>query len=132
MMEGLWMGVPGVTLLGERIPSRLAYSMYRQLAAVAPDIDWEGLFVARTWAEYVEKAVHLARHPEILVPIRRLLRSQMSRTPMLDHTRYTEIVEAAYREMWRRYLKQSEPGSVATMASDTGGTRSHPMNSPGA
>ena len=122
MMEGLWMGVPGVTLLGERIPSRLAYSMYRQLAAVAPDIPWEGLFVAQTWAEYVEKAVHLAQHPDVLVPIRRLLRSQMSRTPMLDHTRYTEIVEAAYRVMWRRYLglgDKSEPGSEATMASGT-------------
>ena len=110
MMEGLWMGVPAITLLGERIPSRLAYSMYRQLAEVAPDIPWVDLFVANTWDEYVEKAVRLAREPQLLAPIRRLLRSQMGRTPMLDHTRYTEIVESCYREMWKRYLGGSENG----------------------
>ena len=118
------MGVPAITLLGERIPSRLAYSMYRQLADVAPDIPWVDLFVANTWDEYIAKAVKLAREPQVLAPIRRLLRSQMGRTPMLDHTRYTEIVESCYRTMWRRYLglsdfNKSEPGSAAPLASDT-------------
>jgi predicted O-linked N-acetylglucosamine transferase (SPINDLY family) len=101
------MGVPAITLVGDRIPSRLAYSFYKQLAIVAPHVPWLELFVATTWDEYVAKSVALAKEPRPLIDIRRKLRGYMESTEMLNHARYTETWESILGEMWRRYLATS-------------------------
>jgi protein O-GlcNAc transferase len=98
--ESLWMGAPVVTLYGNRHAGRMAASI---LTAV-------GLtdLVARTPAEYVERAVRLATEPKTLAALRARLRDQMRRSPLCDGPAFTRTLEQAYRQMWRQFC--STPG----------------------
>jgi protein O-GlcNAc transferase len=94
-VEGLWMGVPAVTLAGDHYPGRMGVT---HLTAV-------GLsdLIARTTKEYVEKAVALALDPDRLADLRRDLRGRMRASPLCDAPRFARALEGAYREMWRSW-----------------------------
>ncbi len=100
-LEGLWMGVPMVTLCGERIPARMGASFLSTL----------GLddFVAATPEGYVELALRHAHDLPRLARLRSGLRDRMRRSVLLDHATYTRAVESAYRAMWRRWCDTSHP-----------------------
>jgi len=97
-LEGLWMGVPPVTLVGDRIPSRLAASFLTTLG--------EHDFIADTPEEYVSMAIWWARHPEALAVVRRHLRRKMAQSILLDHAGYTRLVEQAYRTCWQTWCRE--------------------------
>lgn len=94
-LEGLWMGVPLVTLCGDAIPGRLGASFLTTLGLA----DW----VAASHATYVAHAARGARDVEALVALRADLRRRLAASPLCDHPAYCRAVEAAYRGMWRRY-----------------------------
>jgi predicted O-linked N-acetylglucosamine transferase (SPINDLY family) len=98
-LDGLLMGIPCVTLLGERVSGRSSASF---LAAL--DL---GDLVARTVDEYVELAVRLAGDRERLVHERATLRERLLASPIGDADTYTRAVEAAYRGLWRDWCGDS-------------------------
>ena len=94
-LDGLWMGVPMVTLAGERIPSRMGASILTTLGM--PE------FVASSPAEYVALAIHHAGDRARLAAVRAELRGRLRHSIICDHRAYCRAVEEAYRAMWRRW-----------------------------
>ena len=92
--EALWMGVPTITLRGDRHSGRVG-------ASILVRVDLVDL-VAETRVAYVEKAVTLANDLDRLSELREGLRNKMKGSPLCDSDAFTRDVEAAYREMWRR------------------------------
>jgi len=93
--EALWMGVPVVTLVGDRHAARMGLSI---LSAV-------GLteFVADTPSEYIEICVKLANKWDHLRQLRQTMRERMRTSPLMDGENFTRQLEAAYREMWEQW-----------------------------
>jgi predicted O-linked N-acetylglucosamine transferase (SPINDLY family) len=96
-LEGLWHGVPPVTLLGERTPERLSASFCAALHLHT--------FITRTPQEYVTRAVEIARHcrPE-LATIRTTLQHRIAQSPLC--VGYTAAVEVHYRDLWRSWCQR--------------------------
>ncbi len=99
--EALWMGVPIVTLPGERLASRQTLGFlhgmgFAQLAAETPE-------------DYAALAISLANNPRELRELRHSLRPAMEKSPFCDGARFTATLEAAYRQMWRRHVLGDKP-----------------------
>jgi len=94
-LDGLWMGVPMVTLLGERIPSRMGASILTTLGLRE--------FIASTPEEYVALAIHYVRDLSRLAVLRAELRQRLAGSVICDHRAYCRAVEGAYRTMWVRW-----------------------------
>jgi predicted O-linked N-acetylglucosamine transferase (SPINDLY family) len=93
--EALWMGVPTVTLAGDRLIARQGAS----LLCAAGLADW----VAATPAEYVDKALAFARDLPALAGLRARLRAQMLASPLCDAPRFARHFEEALWAMWQRW-----------------------------
>ena len=104
-LDGLWMGVPMVTLLGERVPARLGASFLSTLGLAE--------LIAPTPQRYVDIAVEHARSPQRLAGIRAELRDRMARSILCDHGAYCRAVEGQYRAMWRRWCASRREGGTA-------------------
>jgi protein O-GlcNAc transferase len=91
--EALWMGVPVVTLAGDRHAARVGAS----LLTAASHPEW----IARTPDEYVAIASALASDREQLSHLRRTLRDDLRRGPLLDHAgqaqRFTDALFACWQ-----------------------------------
>lgn len=94
-LDALWMGVPVATWPGRIISSRLAAATMTALGLsdfVAPDAD-----------AYVGLAVEKANDIDGLAGLRANLRPRLAKSAIADSAQYARAVEAAYREMWRRW-----------------------------
>ena len=95
--ETLFMGVPTVALLGRSPAGRVSAAI---LAAIglrdwaAPDVD-----------AYVALAAERAGDVRGLAALRVDLRRRFLASPVGDPGAYTRAVEAAYRDMWRRWCR---------------------------
>jgi predicted O-linked N-acetylglucosamine transferase (SPINDLY family) len=83
--DGLWMGVPALTLPGERMVQRAGLTM---LNAVGLH-DW----IAESEEDYIAKAVAFATNPTLLKELRSDLRDQTFFSPMCDRVRFTRNLE---------------------------------------
>jgi predicted O-linked N-acetylglucosamine transferase (SPINDLY family) len=101
--EALWMGVPVVTLPGERPVSRQTLGFLDVLGI-------EGL-AAGSEAEYVHIAKVLAADSKRRADLRVTLRPRMADSPLCDPARFTPTLEAAFRQMWRRWCA-GEPATT--------------------
>lgn len=97
--ESLWMGVPVVTLLGNRHASRVGASILSRIGMTD--------LIAESEAAYVESAVMLANDREIMKHLRSTLRSRMAQSPLTDSTRFSRQVEDAYLRMWQAWLSRN-------------------------
>lgn len=93
--EALWMGVPVVTLLGDRHASRVGASL---LTAIGRP-EW----IAHDEAEYVQIAARLSAAVAGIRSGRPALREAMRRSPLLDHAAQAERFAAALRTMWKSW-----------------------------
>jgi predicted O-linked N-acetylglucosamine transferase (SPINDLY family) len=93
--EALWMGVPVVTLRGDRHSSRVGASLLTRVGL--PDL------IAEAEAAYVETAAGLADDLDRLSELRRGLRDRVRDSPLCNGRGFAREIEAAYREMWRRW-----------------------------
>jgi protein O-GlcNAc transferase len=96
--DALWMGVPVVTLRGERAVGRGGVSILSSLGVP----QW----IARTREEYVEIARGLAGEVAWLAEWRRSLREQMRRSPLMDAADFARGFEEALRGMWRAWCME--------------------------
>jgi predicted O-linked N-acetylglucosamine transferase (SPINDLY family) len=94
--EALWMGVPVVTLAGDRHASRVGVSLLRGTGL-------EALGVAENVESYCAKALALVANPAALTALRAGLRDRLRAAPLCDAPRFTRNLEAAYRMMWQRW-----------------------------
>lgn len=93
--EALWMGVPVVTLTGERHSGRVGVSLLN--AVDMPD------WIAETSEQYVSIAAKMAADLPRLAKLRAGLREHMAVSRLCDGKSFAVKIEAAYREMWRKY-----------------------------
>ena len=92
--EALWMGVPTVTLAGDRLIARQGASLLHAAGLgdwVAGDVDG-----------YVERAVVFAGDLERLAALRAGLRAQVAASPLCDAPRFAADLAALLRELWAR------------------------------
>jgi protein O-GlcNAc transferase len=101
--EALWMGVPTVTLAGDRMLSRQGVA----LLACAGLEDWIGV----DDKDYVEKAITHAVDLEKLARLRADLRRQVLASPLFDGPRFARNFEAALWGMWRCFSKVWNDGT---------------------
>ena len=85
--EALWMGVPVVTLAGERFVGRVGASVLTALGQEA--------LIATDEADYIQRAVALAEDRTRLALLRRTLRPTLAASPLCDAPGYTRIFEDA-------------------------------------
>ena len=95
--EALWMGVPVVTLRGDRHAGRVGASLLSQIGL--PDL------IANSVEEYVEIAVALASDPARLMDLRRSLRARIAASPLCDGRAFARKIEAAFRTMWQHWCE---------------------------
>jgi predicted O-linked N-acetylglucosamine transferase (SPINDLY family) len=93
--EALWMGVPVVTLRGDRAAGRMTASVLTCLGLR----EW----VADDPAGYRRIAAALAANPGRLAEQRLTLRERMRASPLCDGAAFTRGLEDVYRTLWRRW-----------------------------
>lgn len=93
-IEALWMGVPVLTLRGDRYLSRLGET----LVSNATLAEW----VADSTDDYVKKAVYFSDNLDPLNALRGRLRGQVLKSPVFDGKRFAKNYEEAVFGMWRR------------------------------
>jgi predicted O-linked N-acetylglucosamine transferase (SPINDLY family) len=95
--DGLWMGVPAVTLSAATAVGRGGRTILNNVGL--------GELVASTAEDYVRIAADLAKDPARLAELRGGLRQRMREAPLMDDKRFARDVEAAYRQMWKRWCE---------------------------
>ncbi len=83
--EALWMGVPVLTLTGERHRSRVGTSILSCLGLSS--------FAAKNVESYVRTAIQLGLDPRPLAQLRPVLRNLMAASPLCDGERFTRTLE---------------------------------------
>ena len=96
-LDSFWMGVPVITLIGSTVVGR---SGWCQLC----NLDMKEL-AAQTPAQFVKIATALANDLPRLVALRSDLRQRMRTSPLMDAPRFARNIEAAYRQMWRKWCE---------------------------
>jgi protein O-GlcNAc transferase len=93
--EALWMGVPVVTLPGDRPASR-------QTIGLLAHVGLEDC-IAGSPTDYVRRATAWAADTARLRDRRHSQRSRMAAAPLCDGALFTPTLEAAFRQMWTRW-----------------------------
>jgi predicted O-linked N-acetylglucosamine transferase (SPINDLY family) len=90
-MDGLWMGVPFVSLTGDRPVGRFGKGILSGLGLSE--------LVAGSREAYVRTAVALARDPARIAALRRGLRQRMVTSRLCDAAGFTRSLESTYQRM---------------------------------
>lgn len=94
--DALWMGVPVVSLAGQRPAGRLSLSLLQRIGHAG--------WVADTGAAYRDKAIALAGDLPALAALRAGLRTQVQASSLCDEAGFVRQLEGVYRGMWKRWL----------------------------
>ncbi len=92
-IEAIWMGVPVLTLAGGNHVSRVGNSIMRSLGLEA--------FVASNRADYIERCIFFAHHPEIIARVRMHLRQTMRQHPAASPAHLAHKLEGLYESVIR-------------------------------
>jgi predicted O-linked N-acetylglucosamine transferase (SPINDLY family) len=96
--EALWMGVPVVTLAGDRFVGRIGASLLT--ASGIPEL------IADTPDDYVAKAAALAQDGDRLAGYRRDLRARVEASLLCDSAAHARAVEAVLRAAWHEWCRR--------------------------
>lgn len=103
-VEGLWMGVPVITLEGQSFLSRQGVGIL--MNAGLPD------WIAVDTNDYVAKAIAHASNLPRLATLRSGLRQQVLASPLFDAPRFAKHFEAALRGMWTQWCNQQQENKL--------------------
>jgi protein O-GlcNAc transferase len=95
--EALWMGVPVVTLRGDRHSARVG-------ASILTRVGLEEL-ITMNEEEYVSRAVGLAGVSDRLKKLRAGMRQRMIASPLCDSKAFARAVEGVYRRIWKSFCE---------------------------
>ena len=98
--EALWMGIPVVSLRGNRHSGRVGASLLTRVGLEE--------LIARDVEDYVQIAATLAADGERLDGLRRSLRQRMAASPLCDGPAFTRKLEAAFRTMWQTWCDKAK------------------------
>jgi len=104
-LEGLWMGVPILTLTGRTFVSRMGLDLLKRLGLE--------VFATTSEDEVVVKACSFASQIDALAQIRQSLRAMMLASPLCDPRRMGRELEQAYRTMWRTWCRRRTSESTS-------------------
>ncbi|MGD0769589.1 MAG: tetratricopeptide repeat protein [Tepidisphaeraceae bacterium] len=93
--DGLWMGVPAVTLHGKTAVGRGGVSILRNLGL--PQL------IAANEGQYVQMAADLAADLPGLAELRASLRGRMRESALMDPGRFARDMESVYHEAWKNW-----------------------------
>jgi predicted O-linked N-acetylglucosamine transferase (SPINDLY family) len=102
--DALWQGVPVVTCTGRTFASRVATSLLHNVGL--PELATTNL------ADYEALALRLAADPAAVKAIKQRLLAQRHTAPLFDTPQLARDIEAAYREMIRRFDENIAPGFI--------------------
>ena len=94
--DALWMGVPVITLLGDRHASRVGASILTNIGLsdfIAQDVDG-----------YINLAIKMTTNINYLQGIRQGLRDKMLSSPLCNAPAFANDIENAYKAIWNKYL----------------------------
>lgn len=94
--EALWMGVPVVSLRGDRHAGRVGASLLESVGLTE--------FLAQTEDEYVSIASSIASDLERLAKLRAGVRARMQASPLMDEHGFVRELEQCYLDMWKEKL----------------------------
>jgi protein O-GlcNAc transferase len=89
--DALWCGVPVLTLEGDTFAGRVASSLLHALGLEN--------FVTTSQADYIEKAIDWAQHPERLAEVKQHLRTGRLTLPLFDTKTVTRHLESLYQSV---------------------------------
>jgi predicted O-linked N-acetylglucosamine transferase (SPINDLY family) len=98
--DGLWMGVPFITLRGDRFPSHVGESILHNTGLA----EW----IAVDGDDYVAKAIAHSRDIKQLAALHDGLRRQVLPSPLFDAPRFARHFEDALWKMWAQYEHDGE------------------------
>ncbi|HEY3700231.1 MAG TPA: tetratricopeptide repeat protein [Spongiibacteraceae bacterium] len=98
-IEGLWMGVPLITMRGDRMIAHQGESILHNMGLQ----DW----IATDDAAYVAQAIARAKDLTSLVELRGQLRSRLLASPLCDAPKFARDLEHAFKNMWKEYCMSS-------------------------
>ena len=96
-VETLWMGVPVITLSGDRFAAHMGESIMKNLELYE--------CVANNPDDYLEKAIALAADLPRLADLRAGLRTRLLNSPLCDGPAFTRDLETLYRKLWMNWCQ---------------------------
>lgn len=102
--DGLWMGVPVVTMAGDSVFSRTGLMHLTNIGL--PEL------IAKTPEEYIGITVGLASDVEALKALRTGLRERMIASPIMDEPRYNRFLDQELRRVWRHWCQSQSTLTV--------------------
>jgi protein O-GlcNAc transferase len=110
--EALWMGVPVISLAGDRHASRVGASILNAVGL--------GEFVTSSVDRYIDTAAALAANLSRRLELRTGMRQRVLSSPLCDSRDMARAMGLALKEMWDRYCdsRQAAPGVRDTRSVD--------------
>ncbi|MBD29307.1 MAG: hypothetical protein CMO38_08665, partial [Verrucomicrobiaceae bacterium] len=91
--EALWMGVPVITLIGDRHAGRVGASLLTNLGMTN--------LIAQDSDDYIEKALKVSNDRDYLQRLRENIRGLMLNSSLCDGQAFATEVERVYHKIWR-------------------------------
>ncbi len=91
--EALYMGIPVVSLYGDRHGERFGLSMLKNVGLEMLAVD--------NLNDYIQRAIMLAGDWNLLNDLRKNLRGMMERSPLMDSANYVRDVQEAFKKILR-------------------------------
>ena len=104
--DALYMGIPVITLSGNSHGERFGRSLLENIGLAE--------FVVYDKQAYLDLVVALAGNQEIINNLHIGLRHLMEHSPLMDRKLYMSELEAAYKDIWQKYVGQLKPVECPT------------------
>jgi predicted O-linked N-acetylglucosamine transferase (SPINDLY family) len=95
--EALWMGVPVITMTGDRHAGRVGASLLQTIGLKDA--------VAHNEKDFIHKAVTIAQNKSLIIQLRKNLRTILINSTLCNAQEFTQSLEKAYHDMWHHYCQ---------------------------
>ena len=96
--HGLWMGVPIMTMEGDRHAGRMVGSILKTIGL--------GEWIAKTKYDYIQKLIYWSKEKKLLAQLRQQIRPKMVNSNLCNGLLFTQNLEIIYQKMWRKWCQE--------------------------